>query len=283
LAPLLKRLNPAEKLRNRRGSELVFGHKDDKALFHAVQLAQAAFEAGHTGLKQTIRGDRYLFGFLEGFANGGSNRSVDSPIEGLPDVEESHAISAQFTDPEKVPHSSKMLPGIQEMPLVVNASDMDEETRMKGFGGEPAKRMIMQALGKDSRKKPSYKDIENRQKRQTPVKEAPVKTAPVKIAPARAPARAPAGAAASASAPAMAAPVQQDAGHWGDGMFDYEEDESEFADPLETKVSVAPAPPAGTKVIRVRPTERKQAAPPAAPKGFQAVRRPGQPGRGAPY
>ena len=70
-----------------------------------------------------------------------------SPIEGLPDVEESHCISAQqldcqyvflaneraapativtldewfcprYTDPEVVPHSSELLPGISEQPVV---------------------------------------------------------------------------------------------------------------------------------------------------------------------
>lgn len=152
LGPLLAKLKPHEKIRNRRGNELVFGHKQDKALFHAVQLAQAAFEAGHAGLKQTVR-DRYLFGALEGWQGGGANREVTSPIEGLPDVEESHCISAQFTDPEGVPHQSKLLPGIAEQPVVVNAADMDEGSRLKGFGGEPARKLIMQALGKDGRRK----------------------------------------------------------------------------------------------------------------------------------
>eukprot|EP00933_Yihiella_yeosuensis_P040899 TRINITY_DN35302_c0_g1_i1.p1 TRINITY_DN35302_c0_g1~~TRINITY_DN35302_c0_g1_i1.p1 ORF type:complete len:933 (-),score=220.61 TRINITY_DN35302_c0_g1_i1:95-2893(-) len=153
LGPLLQRLKPAEKVRNRRGQELVFGHKDDKNLFHAVQLAQAAFEAGHAGLKQTLRGDRLLFGYLEGWQGGGANREVISPIEGLPDVEESHCVSSTYTDPDSAPHRSIMLPGIIEQPVVVNAQDMDEGARMKGFGGEAAKRMIMQALGKDGRKK----------------------------------------------------------------------------------------------------------------------------------
>merc|ERR1719203_469062 len=81
LAPLLARLKPGEKIRNRRGCELVFGHKDDKHLFHAVQLAQAAFEAGSTGMKQAMRSERYLFGTLEGWAHGGANREVPSPIE----------------------------------------------------------------------------------------------------------------------------------------------------------------------------------------------------------
>eukprot|EP00913_Durusdinium_trenchii_P008460 g7945.t1 len=162
LAPLLARLKLHEKMRNRHGEMLVFGHKQDKALFHAVQLAQAAYEAGHAGLKQihgsssrsreTVR-DSHLFGFLEGWQGGGANREVASPIEGLPDVEESHCISAQYTDPELLPHTSELLPGISEQPVVVNAADMDDGSRFKGFGGDAARKLIMQALGKDGRRK----------------------------------------------------------------------------------------------------------------------------------
>merc|ERR550537_1678433 len=120
LAPLLKQLKPSEKVRNRRGNELVFGHKDDKTLFHAVQLAQAAFEAGHAGKKTKIN-DNWFVGHLEGWSAGGANRTVTSPIEGLPDVEESHALSAQFADPEADRHQSIMLPGITENAVVINA------------------------------------------------------------------------------------------------------------------------------------------------------------------
>merc|ERR1719291_1637956 len=110
LAPLLKRLTANEKVRNRRGTELVFGHKDDKALFAAVQLAQQAFaEKREAQDKQTLS-DAIMFGFLTGWQQGGANKECPSPIEGLPDVEESHAISALFQDPETLPHVSKLLP-----------------------------------------------------------------------------------------------------------------------------------------------------------------------------
>lgn len=221
LGPLLKRLQPTEKVRNRRGQELVFGHKDDKTLFHAVQLAQAAFEAGHAGLKQTVRGDKFLFGFLEGWQSGGANRQVNSPIEGLPDVEESHAISSQFYDPECVPHTSKLLPGIRLQAVVVNAADLDEANRMKGFGGEPAKRMIMQALGKDPDKKPRYSDMKLKEMHH-----------------------------AQEDAPAqLAAPVEaptEEASQWA------EEDEDEAMPPP------VPAPKIA-KVIRVRVADRQAA------------------------
>jgi 5'-3' exonuclease len=159
LAPLLKRLTPNEKVRNRRGVEIIFGHKDDQTLGTCVTMAQQSFEAGQAGSKTSVR-DRAggLFGYLEGYQAGGANRTITSPIEGLPDVDESHAMSAQFFEPEHVPHYSKLLPGIFESKMVVNASDMDEQARMKGFGGDSARRMIMQALGKSDHR-PRYKNI----------------------------------------------------------------------------------------------------------------------------
>jgi 5'-3' exoribonuclease 2 len=260
LDPLLKRLSANEMVRNRHGQELLFGHKDDKVLFRACQLAQASFEAGHAGLKQNLREqkDPYMFGCLEGWQMGGANRQVVSPIEGLPDVEESHAVSATYQDPEKKPHRSVMLEGIQEVPLIVNASDMDEKTRMNGFGGDQAMRMILQALGKDPRKKPKYKDLVKLTKTKAP-------PAPAKVE--------------HFATEEFAAPVvapAQDTVQWGpaEGVLEYEEDESEFADPA--MLAKHPVPPSGAKVIKVRAAARKTTLP-KAPAGFQAVvKRPGK-------
>merc|ERR1719512_4382 len=114
-------------------------------------------------MKQSMRGENHFFGSLEGWQLGGGNREVISPIEGLPDVEESHTVCALYFEPEHLPHFSTLLPGITEQAVVINASDMDEQSRMKGFGGEPAKRMILQALGKNADQKPRYKDIVKKQ------------------------------------------------------------------------------------------------------------------------
>merc|ERR1712157_573943 len=73
----------------------------------------------------------------------------------------------------------------------------------------------------------------------------------------------------------LAAPVA-DSTDMGDTLFEYEEDESEFAD---TSTSKTPAPPVGTKVIRVhaagekkKPVSQKQV--PKAPAGFKPIRTP---------
>lgn len=273
LAPLLKRLSANEKVRNRRGCELVFGHKDDKKLFHLVQLAQAAFESGNAGPKTQIRGDRHLFGTIEGWQTGGANRQVVSPIEGLPDVEESHAISALFQDPDSVPHVSKMLPGITEQAVVINAQDMDEQSRMKGFGGEPAKRMIMQALGKDPERKPRYKDIKPGQMNAKP--EAS-KQQPAAARQWREPWREK-NPVHQMNAPPVAK-KEEDVGM----VMEYEEDESEFADSVKVKPQ---APPAGAKVIRVHasgkvPAKTEQKA---SSSSFQPVRKTGTAAKVQPY
>lgn len=234
LGPLLKQLKPSEKVRNRRGNELVFGHKNDKALFHAIQLAQAAYEAGHVGKKQRMT-DNYFGGFVEGWQSGGAGRTIVSPIEGLPDVEESHCMSAQYTEPEAGPHQSKILPGAFEQGIVVNASDMDDNARMKGFGGEPARRMIMQALGKDAFRKPQYKDISKVKQAVSQEKSEP------------------------AASPEIAQPFV-DVGAWADSHVDDEPGDDFSAYGVTTPAVPALTPPPGTKVIRIAGKRSRGAA-----------------------
>lgn len=217
LKPLFRNLTPLENIRNRRGRMLIFGHKSDEDLTRAVKLAQQAFEQGHKGLKQTIKAP-HMIGYIEGWQAGGANRAIISPIEGLPDVDESHAVSALYDDPEWTQHTSKLLPGINKPGIVISAADMDEQSRMKGFGGEPARRMILQALGKDPRQKPSFADQERKRKLSAKKEEPKVEEAPVtKMQP------------------------QEETGHWGD-------EEMEF----QAQAPAQPAPPAGAKVIKVK-------------------------------
>jgi len=159
LSPLLKKLNATEKVRNRYGNELIFGHKDDPGgLAQAVIQAQRAFEAGNAGQKHQIQ-DKFMLGLIEGWQAGGGGREVTSPIEGLPDVEVSHAVSAQYGDPEATPHQSVILAGAELLPPIITTADLEEASRMKGFGGQQARRMIMQALGKDADRKQKYKEL----------------------------------------------------------------------------------------------------------------------------
>merc|ERR1712046_256233 len=99
--------------------------------------------------------------------------------------------------------------------------------------------MILQALGKDPRQRPRYKDM---------------------------------------NLPPMAGSVQADAGHWGDNAFSFEAE----AEGTQKSAAGHPAPPTGSKVIRVQGKKCSADLPADAPDGFQAVRRKGQSGRAAP-
>merc|ERR1712172_169258 len=107
---------------------------------------------------------------------------------------------------------------------------MDEQARLKGFGGEPARRMILQALGKNPDVKPVYK-----------VSGGPVEQSTVKAA--------------------KAAPAPAEPAHWGEEGIVEPEQEG------EQEAGVA-APPAGTKVIKVHRKRADDGLPPA-PKGFK--------------
>jgi len=85
-----------------------------------------------------------------GFAKGKVlNANVKSPFEGLPDVEESDCVVTVFQNPENKPHKSELLEGAGFEPMVVTEQDEAHMRWLKGFGGEHARRMILEALGKD--------------------------------------------------------------------------------------------------------------------------------------
>merc|ERR1712014_547248 len=107
--------------------------------------------------------------------------------------------------------------------------DMDEQARMKGFGGEPARRMIMQALGKDAFKKPSYKMPEQHKPSAVPSKQA-------------------FGQKAARSFKPEPVPVTLDTSH----LAEQDDDGQDEFSSSGTATRSMPAPPPGTKVIRIK-------------------------------
>lgn len=272
LAPLLKRLNPNETIRNRRGREILFAHKDDKNIHSLVQLVQAAYKKGQPS-KQPLRNDQFLKGFLEGWEGGGASLMITSPIEGLPDVEESHCVVTQYSDPEtgsRHSHVSKMLEGHKATACVINASDMDMEARLKGFGGEPAKRMILQALGKDTDYKQKYGGRQPKGGKgkgdnfgKGGGKGGGKVAMPPPVAATTVAAQRPLPQVVAPAAPkpqVVAAALVAKKEDTNDDTFDYEEDESEFSSAPVVQPG-AGALPAGARVIKVKATKTERAAP----------------------
>lgn len=91
-----------------------------------------------------------LFGVARAYPMGGKQESVPTVlVHGFP-VKNPRVVSSVLLDPVKPDpgrlHQSKLLPGIREPTPTLTDGDLSETGRLRGFGGEPAKRMILQCL-----------------------------------------------------------------------------------------------------------------------------------------
>ena len=133
--PLSKGMEDSMNKRNVLTQNLLFGHCSD--------LLKKLPKKGTTGTKDLK--DKHLFGGVRGQAGAGDD--IESPIEGLADVEESECVSTEYDFPDRVVHSIQLLEGATFEPQIVDQHDLDDPTRLKGFGGSGARKIIMQALG----------------------------------------------------------------------------------------------------------------------------------------
>merc|ERR1712136_712330 len=129
----------------------------------------------------------------------------------------------------------------------------DDASRMKGFSGDSARRMILQALGKDPDKKSSYKPSSGPAPEATPssrrdsaaAKKKPrIQAAPV----------VPEEPSDEVEEEEIEEEAEYEVPQWGDDadVPVVDEDESEFQDTTQDfQVSRSSVPPAGTKVIRL--------------------------------
>ena len=91
-----------------------------------------------------------LFGRIFKTQHGGRPLVIQSLIQGQKDAVNPLCVSAEIEEP--IPHPSRpfhacsLLPGAFVLPKVLEISDHIEATQMKGFGGEPARRMILNVL-----------------------------------------------------------------------------------------------------------------------------------------
>eukprot|EP00392_Amoebophrya_sp_AT5.2_P003867 g3872.t1 len=135
LAPLLGLLSADEQKRNAPSLNCLFGHVGD--------LKKKLPPKGSTN-KRLLR-DAFLFGFVQGQL--GAGEEIVSPIEGLADVDESECVETKYYFPDRVTHSVDLLDNATFEPQIVEQADLDDQQRLKGFGGHQAKKVINQALG----------------------------------------------------------------------------------------------------------------------------------------
>lgn len=151
LSPHLVNLEGDHKRRNKLSHNCLFGLKDHhlgKALAD-VPVEEDIDVIPATDSKEGALPLRFLNVPL-GFAKGKViDANVKSPFEGLPDVEDSECVVTIFENPEHTPHKSDLLEGAGFEPMVVTEQDEAHMRWLKGFGGEHARRMILEALGKD--------------------------------------------------------------------------------------------------------------------------------------
>lgn len=135
LAPLLAHLSQEENDRNKHSTNCLFGRVDD--------LKKKLPPKGSTNKRQLK--DHFLFGYVTG--QYGAGEEIISPIEGLPDVDESECVETKYDFPDRVTHSVELLEGATFEPQMVDQADLDDMVRLKGFGGMQARKVIAQALG----------------------------------------------------------------------------------------------------------------------------------------
>jgi 5'-3' exoribonuclease 2 len=91
-----------------------------------------------------------LFGMAEKFPEKNVPEEVSCPISNRGSVKNPRIVRALFDDakpPASAPlHSTHLLPGAVPPAAILDVVDFAETSRWRGFGGEPAKRMILQVL-----------------------------------------------------------------------------------------------------------------------------------------
>jgi len=139
LEPYIGKLSGIDLERNSPSVDLLFGHVDSP-----LGPALSGKISKELRPLQTKYGP---YGFARGKRE---NETIESPIEGLPDVEKSKVVVTEYELAEDVPHTVQLLEGASFDAQVVTNEDFNQTQFLRGFGGMTAKRMILMALGKNA-------------------------------------------------------------------------------------------------------------------------------------
>ena len=149
-------LTDEEQVRNRLDRNILFVPGKDCLANQLCDLHQLG--VGSTGLLADLpytdaRGHgATLFGKIFAYPEGGKPGVVSSMIKNACNISDPDIVSAGLDEPDPHPsrpfHSCQLLPGHFANPKLLDVTDHIEAQNLKGFGGEPAKRMILNVLQK---------------------------------------------------------------------------------------------------------------------------------------
>ncbi|EER19448.1 5'-3' exoribonuclease, putative [Perkinsus marinus ATCC 50983] len=152
LQPFIDKLDGERKRRNTPAEPRLFVHMNDTLAPQLQRVHDGGKEAALEDLPYTDPNGHgsTLFGVARAYPMGGKQESVPTVlVHGFP-VKNPRVVSSVLLDPVKPDpgrlHQSKLLPGIREPTPTLTDGDLSETGRLRGFGGEPAKRMILQCL-----------------------------------------------------------------------------------------------------------------------------------------
>ncbi|CEL99785.1 unnamed protein product [Vitrella brassicaformis CCMP3155] len=147
LAPLHGQLTDIERQRNAPGKEYIFVHCQH-ALATQLRGVNLAEDPEKIVENITLSLSDGLGGRVTRHPTAAlPSQPFKSPIEGEPDLVSECASAIYLCLPSPPRHLCRLLPSADPEPSIVEEQEMDDESRMKGFQGEVAKRMIRNTLG----------------------------------------------------------------------------------------------------------------------------------------
>jgi len=150
LTPHLAKLEGDHKKRNELSDNLLFGLKNHHLgkVFEDVEPDQS-FAAIKDESTIPLRNIYCPLGYGRGKI---IDESIKSAFDGVEDVDDSELLTTIFDLPESKKHDISLLSGATFEAQAITNQDESHMRWLKGFGGEHARRMILEALGRDWKK-----------------------------------------------------------------------------------------------------------------------------------
>ena len=144
--------------RNKLGKHFLYVPANDHLSKQLVEVHRKWSESGAVGrapihdlpFTDPCSQGNSMFGYIEGCERGGIAEQIESPFMNGEPLDNPRCVCALFEDPKpphsRPLHSTQLLPGAYPSAKILDGIDLAEAGRLRGFGGEPARRMILQLL-----------------------------------------------------------------------------------------------------------------------------------------